>query len=291
MMSILQSEQLLPIVRAVQHRTGIKLSSFRLLQHGESGACCARDHLGNWHVIKLHADPEKAIQFTHVEEMTGRLRSLCYPIPVHVASGSCSAGAWQLIEFQVGVADRPLTPAAIDQLIRHNRLQQRQARDSNAHWVEQMIHSVDVGCDNFCNPESLWDYSSETRELLNAIQGFARAAAGITTEQSDIVHFDFHPGNILTLNDIVVSVIDWTGACVGDATFDLSTLLYYIYENESHRVQLSNEILARVEAPILRLYLSHMILRQLDWSIRHHDSATIERHLARSQRIAHDIRD
>lgn len=291
MMSSCQSNQILPFAQAVRRETGIRLSSFRLLDDGESGARVASDPGGNRYVLKLHADPEKAIQFQHVEVTTGRLRSLCYPIPVHVASGSCSAGAWQLIEFQVGVADCPLTPAAIDQLIRHNRLQQRQAPDSNAHWVEQMIHSVDVGCDNFCNPESLRDYSSETRELLNAIQGFARTATGIRTELSDIVHFDFHPGNILTRNGSVASVIDWTGTCVGDATFDLATLLYYIYENEPHRVQLSNEILARVEAPVLRLYLSHIMLRQLNWSIRHHDSATIERHLARSQRIVHEIRD
>lgn len=44
-------------------------------------------------------------------------------------------------------------------------------------------------------------------------------------------------------------------------------------------------ILERTRPIALAVYLSHLIVRQVDWSIRHHDAATIARYV----RIAHDI--
>ena len=44
-------------------------------------------------------------------------------------------------------------------------------------------------------------------------------------ETNDVVHFDFNPSNILLENGQVSGVIDWEGACAGDCTFNLATLL------------------------------------------------------------------
>ncbi len=42
----------------------------------------------------------------------------------------------------------------------------------------------------------------------------------------DVVHLDFHPGNLLASNGIITGVVDWDGAARGHRAFDLVTLRF-----------------------------------------------------------------
>jgi thiamine kinase-like enzyme len=80
-------------------------------------------------------------------------------------------------------------------------------------------------------------------------------------------------------------VIDWDGACIGDAAFDLVTLLFFLYDDERLRALLWRVLLERLSVPALSVYVAHMILRQVDWSIRFYDRLTVERFLHRGYAI------
>jgi hypothetical protein len=46
-------------------------------------------------------------------------------------------------------------------------------------------------------------------------------------------------------------------------------------------------LVARTGCGLLGLYLAHLILRQVDWSIRFHDRAAVERLLRRADEALH----
>jgi aminoglycoside phosphotransferase (APT) family kinase protein len=87
---------------------------------------------------------------------------------------------------------------------------------------------------------------------------------------ADVVHYDFSPYNVLTDGDHVSGIVDWLGATNGDAAFDLVTLAHYTYDY-AIRDQLLAAAAARTDPDALVLYAAHMVLRSVDWSIRHHE--------------------
>lgn len=91
-----------------------------------------------------------------------------------------------------------------------------------------------------------------------------------TLPGDDVVHQDFHPGNMLSLDGKVTGVIDWDGAGRGDAGFDLVTLRFGIHPAGAPRAVV--ERLDAMPPDVLRLAWAHMSLRMTDWAIRHFPS-------------------
>ncbi|MFC7586120.1 phosphotransferase family protein [Nonomuraea antimicrobica] len=78
----------------------------------------------------------------------------------------------------------------------------------------------------FCLHGSLRAYDSRTRRLLDQVEEIGRAFPD-TLEGDDLVHYDFHAGNVLVdAAGTVTGVIDWDGAARGDADLDLVTLRF-----------------------------------------------------------------
>ncbi len=65
----------------------------------------------------------------------------------------------------------------------------------------------------------------------------------VPCEHASVVHWDFHPQNILIKPDGSPKVIDWTSATISDARFDLawSLLLIEAYEGEAWRDRVQAE--------------------------------------------------
>ncbi len=81
----------------------------------------------------------------------------------------------------------------------------------------------------------------------------------------------------------------WDAAYAGDAIFDIATLLFYSYEYLAVRERLWQYALERASLNLLSIYLAHLILRQVDWSLRHHDQTTIDRFLNRGNALLSDM--
>ena len=130
----------------------------------------------------------------------------------------------------------------------------------------------------FCLHEPLAGYSTRTARLLARV--LEVGAAGSAMIGDDLVHLDFHPGNVLVEDGRLTGVVDWAGATRGDRLFDLVTLRFVLTADAPHLAALVDERLADLPARRRRAYWAHMSLRQVDWSIRHHDAGTVERWLA-----------
>ncbi len=83
--------------------------------------------------------------------------------------------------------------------------------------------------------------------------------------------------------------MDWEGARAGDSAFDLATLLFYGYDDGQVRTFLWEYALARRPIQVLSVYLAHLILRQVDWSLRHHAASVSDRYITRGQALLAEI--
>ena len=123
-------------------------------------------------------------------------------------------------------------------------------------------------------------YDDRTRRLLGWIQEVGAAnPAGMTGH--DLVHFDYHPGNVLVDEDgVLAGVVDWDGIGRGDRRFGLVTLRFGVTTQQGDAATaawLDDVLVDRLAPDTLRLYWAAMSLREVDWAIRHHAPADVDR--------------
>src|SRR4051794_3924898 len=132
----------------------------------------------------------------------------------------------------------------------------------------------------FCQLRAMKAYSPLTARLLDRVQEYIAAHADClaAAPATDVVHFDFGGSNILVDRCRITGVVDWEGLVPGDRAFDLATFLFYdgYYAGISEvREPLWRRALELGDEQTFGIYLCHIIHRQADWSIRHHDAATV----------------
>jgi hypothetical protein len=125
----------------------------------------------------------------------------------------------------------------------------------------------------FCLHQPLTAYGPRTARLLDWIRSVG--ATGTSMVGDDLVHLDFQPGNVLVAGGRLTGVVDWDGAARGDRHFDLTTLRFYLAGQAPHLTGPVDDRLTGISARRRRAYWAHLSLRQVDWSIRHHDAATV----------------
>jgi aminoglycoside phosphotransferase (APT) family kinase protein len=132
----------------------------------------------------------------------------------------------------------------------------------------------------FCLHESLRAYDARTRRLLDWIHEVGRSDPSDMTGD-DLVHLDFHTGNVLTEGGAITGIVDWDGIARGDRLFALVTLRFASHSRlPEESSDWFDELLETTLSPaVLRLYWAHMSLRLVDWSIRHHAPADTARWL------------
>lgn len=126
----------------------------------------------------------------------------------------------------------------------------------------------------FCLHDPLAGYDRRTARLLDWVHEVG--AGGSAMIGDDLVHLDFHPGNVLVADGRLTGVVDWDGATRGDRHFDLNTLGFHLAGHQPGLLGPVEDRLAEISAHRRRAYWAHMSLRQVDWSIRHHDAGTVE---------------
>jgi hypothetical protein len=127
----------------------------------------------------------------------------------------------------------------------------------------------------FCVHESLAEYSRRAARVLDWVRevGTVRNYA----DGPDLVHVDYHPGNILVSNGRITAILDWDGVARGDRMLDLVTLRFDLAWRAPALTDFMDDLLTQtVPAERLRAYWAHMSLRLVDWAIRHHTSAEVD---------------
>jgi hypothetical protein len=129
----------------------------------------------------------------------------------------------------------------------------------------------------FCLHRPLAEHSARSARLLEQVHAAGAAVPPLSGD--DLVHLDFHPRNVLVDHGRITGVVDWDGARQGDRHFDLMTLRFFLAGRAPHLLGPVDARLAAVDPRRRRAYWAHMCLRQVDWSIRHHDDTAVDRWL------------
>lgn len=279
--------------RLLEHINTAHGTNYRLVsrfESGEQGAYAIEDGDGTRAVLKWIPSPMAVKRYDQIREVTDRLANTGYPVPRYLYIGTDGTLSYSIQSVVPGELVDTLSPAHVARLIDLNRTQMAQAQTENPNWQRDIVHSVLHGWEHYCVIQSLRDYSSESAALLEELQTIVARWDGMPFRTNDIVHFDFHQRNVLTSGDEITGVIDWDGVSVGDCTFDLVTLLFYSYKNPAAREPLWNEITQRASRETVESYFAHMIVRQVDWTIRFYQPSMVEHFLALARRILDDIR-
>ena len=284
------------LLQFINQQHGTAFSPLGRFPSGEQGAFAIAERRGDlshdfvlkWSQGKVATDQLRAAL------ITGRLRAAGYPAPRYHLVGIAPA-----LELVYSVQEMiPGTPLGarldeplLERVLELNAMQCRQAPNPCADWPRPVVDSVLHGGDGFCLLDPMRSYSAETAALLAVLHGLVASSGVETFPADDVVHFDFQGANILVDCGEITGVIDWEGCCAGDATFDLATLYFYTDpDGEAARHQrdrLWDLLMARIPPSLLGAYLAHLVLRQLDWSIRFHERAMIAHWLRRGNEVLH----
>ena len=276
----------------LQHLNTLHQTTFAFLEKypdGEQGAFVVTDHLSRRWVLKWAPGSDNLQWMQGAKTVTDLLRSLGYPAPYYLLMGAIPEGIYSIQSALPGSPLRQLPPTLLPRLFELNGLQAGQAIAGRKDWHQEVIDTVLLGGEGYCLHTSLQQHSQGTADLLQTLQALVMAHQDEPHHSSDIVHGDFQHTNILMQDEQISGVVDWDGFGVGDCIFDIATLLFYSYESVEVREQLWNYALERASLKLLSIYLAHLILRQVDWSLRYHDHTTSERHIVRGQMLLQEI--
>lgn len=150
----------------------------------------------------------------------------------------------------------------------------------------------------FCLHESLERYDARTRRLLDRVREIGRVYP-TRLVGDDLVHLDFHPGNLLVdpagdptgpiisgpniSGPNISGIVDWDGIGRGDRRFALVTLAFDLAApgRDPRLLPRFEDLLRdRLEAETHRTYAAHMSLRLVDWAIRHYAADDVRHWLA-----------
>jgi hypothetical protein len=278
------------LIEAINQEHGLALRLAARYPGGEQGAYALVDPHGARLVLKWNTGQAPLERFRRAASTAERLRDLGYPTPQYLHCGNVYDTSYVIQRELPGHPMGQLTVAFVAPLLALNALQAGQAGAYPREWPRMVVDSVLYGADGFCLLDTMRSYSAATNQLLDKLQAVVAAhASDVDATAEDIVHFDFTPANMLIDGAQITGVIDWEGACAGDRAFDLTTLLFYSYDQPEIRALLAGRAVEQSGVAALRIYLAHLILRQVEWSIRHHDQPTIDYWLARAHKVLHEL--
>lgn len=244
-------------------------------------------------VLKLDP-PERLAMHERAARVCGYLARLGDPVPLTIAAGVAAGRAYTLRTRLPGVQLSPEDGRHASRLIALVELQAGGAQAAGADvgdWPASVVDTVLHGGAGFCLLETMRAHSDETVRLLERLQDLAEASRRSLPDAADILHYDFNPANILVDADTVSGVVDWEGVRAGDRAFDLATLLFYAYDAPPARAALWTRLRELRPAPVIAAYLAHVILRQVEWSLRLHAPESGRRYLDRAHRVLSDLHD
>jgi thiamine kinase-like enzyme len=251
------------------------------LSGGETGAHEVRRLSdGERLVLKWEADPESQVLRRQGVELTERLRiEAGWPVPRQrtVETPECLL---VLQSFMAGDPIHNLTSGLVDELLRlhGSRLGLGEQR-AGERWAQRLIRTLVEGGRNYCLHESLRGYDARTAGLVAEIEGFGVTVDPDDLRGRDIIHWDWHLGNLLADEGLLSAVIDTDFCTVGDAAFDLVTLALSS-TTVSCASDVRRDLFHRALDPLPPVrrtaYLGHLFIRVMDWPIRRGSDDEVE---------------
>ena len=271
----------------MREQAGLDLVSLRPAG-GESGAAFwARERGGATWMLKIAPGPAAgaADSLDALRAVTGRLRDRGYPAPRVRATGQAAGSAFWITERLPGrvLSGAGGTPgyAAVSRLLpelfRLNDAQAGLGAGGSA-FRDLITRTLVTGGDGYCLHSTL-AARPDTRELLAALRRIGEICGPAVPPGADFTHFDFQFMNLLSDGQAITGVVDVNPPLVhGDRAFDLATLAFYVYDASELRRPILARLSSLASRAAVRAYLAHMVLRQVEWSVRHYPAAPATRH-------------
>jgi hypothetical protein len=271
----LSVDDVLSRVREVHGRSYTEVE--RAAEGQSGGAWLAIDDEGRRVVIKWFPDEAVAHRYEILVRTLSALRARGYPAPrygpILVVPGATVA-VQQLLHGRSG---DPATPELVAQVLAINEMQLG-VMDvpllDHSSWGALIAHSLLVGESGYCMHEPVRTWSPRAAALVERIENIGAATDRAALPISGVVHYDLHTGNLLVDHGSLVAVIDWEGASLGDPRFDLVCFAQHLEGRgwSQLAVPVWRALEATVAPSALRAYVAHIVLRLVDWQIRHQPS-------------------
>jgi len=266
----LDAQQLL---REVNDATGAGLEFLGQAAAGEVGAAFVRWPDGRDGVLTRGFG--SAADLRRTAEVLDAARQDCLPVPRYDLLAELPGSVGVVQERLPGQAPQTVDRALLESMIALTD----QFADRGGSLPVPSMYLLESG-PGFCLHESLQVYDDRTRKLLDRVHEIGRAEPG-GMAGDDLVHLDFHTGNVLTDAGRITGIVDWDGIGRGDRRFALVTLRFdaHVRLPGADLTWFDDLLQTRLAPAVLRLYWAHMTLRLVDWSIRHHTPADTTRWL------------
>jgi Ser/Thr protein kinase RdoA (MazF antagonist) len=286
--------------RVLRDQAGLDLVTLRAASGGESRtAFWATDRAGTVSVLKIMPDapPGAAGRLRALDAVLARLRDRGYPAPQIGTIGQLPRLVFWIQQRLPGAAldrgqpepDHQQMARLLPGLLRLNDAQAGLGTGPRR-WRALITRTLTTGGDGYCLHATL-RASPQARDLLPVLRRIGKRCGPAIPDGQDFVHYDFTPANLLCDGTAITGVIDINPPVLaGDRAFDLATLLYCHYDHDQIRDLLRARLLDLAGPRAAAAYLAHMVLRQVDWSLRHHPAApTTRRHLRLARLVTDDI--
>jgi hypothetical protein len=267
---------LLDVLPRVEAEHGLRFEVRGRAVHGESdtGAWFAVDASdGRPVVLKVYPDEGAVLRFEMLMRSLDVLRERSYPVPEYGPVVVVPGVTLVVQSVLRGITGHRPGRRLVNRVLELNELQVDVPSPVNPlSWGAFIVHSLVEGENGWAMHEPLRTHSIESRRLLARIEGIGHQTESHRFHADGLVHLDLHTGNmLLDGDDLLVGIVDWDGACYGDRRFDLVTFAHNL--TASGDANLATPVWALLEAVVdphvLRAYVAHMVLRLVDWQIRH----------------------
>jgi hypothetical protein len=189
--------------------------------------------------------PNYLDEMLRAQRVAEHMRRHGYPTPAWLGVGATTTHVWHLTDFVDAAPAPELTPSLIEQLMEIIELQAGQASEPYDHWsyawrVATGQESAAAGLDHNETPwqsflrqsiAGLPSYSSAVSALVERLR-LACADVSPPRETVDMVHADLStPSNVQIRDGAVVAVVDIGNAGSGTRATDLTTLVWYSFQD------------------------------------------------------------
>jgi Ser/Thr protein kinase RdoA (MazF antagonist) len=286
--------------QVLREQAGLDLVALRPTSGGESrSAFWVTDRAGTVSVLKRMpgAGAEAAGRLRALKPVLARLRDRGYPVPRFLAVGHVSQLVFWVQERLPGsaldrgqpVPDRATVARLLPELLRLNDAQAGLGTGMRG-WPDLITRTLSTGGEGYCLHSTL-QARPDTRDLLRILRRTGDRCGPAIPAADDFVHYDFTLANLLSDGTAITGVIDVNPPVLaGDRAFDLATLLFYLYDQDGIRDLLRARLMDLAGPQTACAYLAHMVLRQVDWSLRFHPAAAAtRRHLHLARLVTADI--
>lgn len=270
--------------RVLREQAGLDLAALVPADGGESASTfLGTGQDGTVSVLKISPNAT-ADSVGRLRELVAGLRRRGYPAARLLGFGQVAGMAFWLQERLPGTVLGRAPGWLLPEVLRLNDAQAGLG-DGTRRLSELITATLTVGGDGYCVHGTL-QARRDTRDLLAAVRRTADRCLPAIPERGDFVHYDFTLANLLTSGGGISGVIDINPpALTGDRAFDLATMLFYLYDRDDIRERLRRRALELTDRRALNAYLAHMLLRQVDWSLRHHPGTRATAHHVRLARL------